>query len=475
MSISLGLVVVFTRLLEAEEWGIYSFAKRIATIGSIITLMGLSVALPRYIPMMRNKAPHADVPYRSNAVWLLILSSSAITVLWFGAVFTVGIQLVGDTKTVYAFYAGGLYLLTLAWLELFNSMLRADHHYRDFNRLGVVNQLLQLVFGTALLLFIGRSASLALVGSALGLSTAIIVSLYLIRLHGIRLFRWHHIDKDVRSSLLSYGAPRAPLSLLEELIVALPVIILGFLGEPIAAGLFAIANTIIIICVSVYRPVSVIMLPEFSEKIGLNQFASAHRALELIVQGWWYSSTVMIVLLIAFADILIPVIFGADYRAAVDILYILLIGVLFLSFYIASYSYANALMKKPVIMYCQLAGLAVNAGLIFTMYPIFGSTGIAVAASFGMAVTGGMLAFILLKSDPALFSLLRGLDMLACGLPLAGILMVNIFLDLTLFNRIVLTIPWVVLYFAAIHYRKIEWYEYVKKYLRNDRTGRYKT
>ncbi|MDB3916496.1 oligosaccharide flippase family protein, partial [Alphaproteobacteria bacterium] len=94
-------------------------------------------------------------------------------------------------------------------------------------------------------------------------------------------------------------------------------------------------------------------------------------------------SIVFVLITLATAEILVPVIFGEQYVEAPRIINILIISVVTITHSSLFAMWQIIENKQKYRLYCQLAGLSVNASISLTLVSYFGSAGVAIGSVCG--------------------------------------------------------------------------------------------
>lgn len=458
------IIVVLSWLLSPEEWGVFSVAKRTGTLISTVALIGITVSMTRYIPMERaRKSIYADY-YGTNAVFIVSIASITVAVIWLLVLFFIGRLFIQDEILLLALYAASFFFLALMWQLLITSFLRAEGYIRQFNMMTLTGQVFQLIFSTIAIVIIGSRAIYAILGSSIGILMVVIISsVFLIRL-GVAFFQREYLNRKIQREMISYGLPRMGMGILEILLVSFSLLLLGFKGNTYEAGLFAIALQFIAILQLIFQPITIVMLPEFSKLHGLEDIRGTETKIQVLIQGWLYIILFALIMLLAFINPVFQLIFKVDYMSAVGLLKILCIGVVPFSFYLTTYSYINAVAKKPYVLFILFIGIVINVVMFSILVPALGGTGAAIATSGGMVAVGIMMSILLLKFQPRAFGAIHISDFILCTAPIAGILVAGSVVD-NMGLLLIITIMLIGIYFKILKYRRVSWFLIVEKNL----------
>lgn len=423
------IVVVFSWMLPPDEWGAFSVAKRTGTLVATMALLGVSVAITRYIPMERARQSGDVGHYRLNAVFIIIVSSIIVTGLWLSGLTLIPRLFPLDDVLLLPLFAASLFIVALMWQLLLSSFLRAEGLLRRYNQTVLSGQLLQLIVGILALVIFYGNAFAALLGSATGLSIVVILIAIIIWRTKISVFRHNRLRKDIRRELLSYGYPRMGMGLFEILIISLSLILLGFTGARVEAGLLAIAVQFVAMLKLLFQPITVVMLPEFSSMHGRQDSSELRKKIQVLIKSWLYIISIVIVVLFIILDQLFNIILKEEYLAAVPLTQILLMGMIFYSLYLISVSYLNAVYKRAYSLYFLIVGTCVNIVLYIVLVPEWCEFGAALATCGGMIAVGGLAALFLLKVQPKAFSKINVINYSLCISPLVGVFLLNLLFE----------------------------------------------
>jgi len=456
------IVVIFSGFLQPDEWGVFSVAKRSATIIATIAILGVTDAISRYIPLQRAKESDNADYFGTNATYIIIRSSCAVTVVWLWGVYVISVTNLADGSLLIALLSATVFYLALMWQEFLSGFLRAEGFIGHFNVMRVMGQSMQLLFGVLILFLFGASANKVILGSALGIGVVVVAAAFILWRLGITIYRKRYVNRGIRKEISSYGVPRMVMILFEMLIISLSLLLLGFIGRPYEAGLFAISIHFIAIMKLFFQPIAFVMLPEFSKLHGMQDTEGIENKLQILIQGWLYIITFSIIMVLSFLDVVFDLLFKMEYAGATEFIKILLIGMIPFSFYLTTHSYINAILKRPYVLYILLIAIVVNIVLFFILIPLIGGIGSAVATSVSMGVVGGLMVLLLLKSQPRVFRVVNLFDFIICMLPLAGILLASYVLH-NLIVLIGIAILFLGLHLYLLKKREIAWFAIIEK------------
>jgi O-antigen/teichoic acid export membrane protein len=223
----LGLAL-YTRLMTAEQYGLYALV--LAGVGVINSLLlhWLSLAAGRFLPACRDSAS-------KRQLLGMVVSLFIALVMLTGAVGGLAVWLWPDPPMRKFVFLAVILAWCQGWFDLTLKLVNAQLAPVRYSLISSVKALLALSIGTALLYF-GFGAS----GALLGVLVSLVVSPLLAWKQWQGGLAWHHDVKHVRS-LLSYGAPLALTFALAFVVDASDRFFLGFFRDSSQVGTYAAA------------------------------------------------------------------------------------------------------------------------------------------------------------------------------------------------------------------------------------------
>lgn len=368
------LISIFGRLLGATILGEYLLLRRVAAWFQPLTQLGLGVALPRYTAYSAQRHPVAQLAY---------FLASAICI--FPVVFAFGVVLGLVRATVGKVLFGSAELSNLV-LPVFLLILGGGAQmivygfYRGrlmMKRAGA----LQLCAGavpivTTAALF--HTRSVVMIVSATGLcvfAVAFVFGLPIIKeIHRSRAQVLRNVGNCARE-LLRYGLWRVPGELsLGALLAIGPVVATHYMPVKRVSYLLLALSMLTVASIST-EPLGLVFLSKLSMMLADNRRGDVEKYVRHLTSAVLDCSVFIAIQLIIFADVLIQFWIGPKMLDGVSVIRVLLVGVPFYMFYMASRSAVDAGSVKPLNARNVTISLgALLLGLLLTVAYVPGDT-----------------------------------------------------------------------------------------------------
>lgn len=373
---SLAFSIIVTRALDRGGKGLFSSALSAIAIGTAIANFGLGKSIIYYV----NQASHARGSVSGSILTILPVSLTFAITFSFILLPTAARQ--GSTLLVVALLAA-----TTIATGFQESFLRSLRRLRPVNVSSLCQSLLQLPI-LWVLLHVGA------LDVKLALSVALVTITVRLTLLTLSLAQESELRpqsgqiKDTLQALLRYGVTYQVYSLLWVCHIRLDVLMLERIQGSDSAGIYATGANLAQLLWRVPNALMLVILPHLAsmgnERNAMTFAAKSTRTAAPLLVG-------LALLGYAFADPLIPLLYGENFRGATTSFYILLPGVvagalhLMLSGSLVASGHLRLLVKNAAI--ALVANLTLN---YFLLIPRYGDAGAALAS----AITYG-LTFIL--------------------------------------------------------------------------------
>lgn len=326
---------------------------------------------------------HAFAQLHSHSLWMTVAAAIAVGAI--GAVYLalgVGVPidpllavlaLVGIPPAIY-------------YLYVVNLLLGVGETDR-FNRFELLARSTPLVFILALAMWPSPISFLAATVAA-----SVLVSAVLFR--AARSFGPPQVAVDKRRLLrcVRYGFKAYVVMMLGFLLVRIPVLFLGWMGQPEAVGQLSVALQLADMAGLLPATVAMLLFPRLVREEGQRERA---------VRQWLLRVALVMlpccVLIAAFADPVIPFVFGDAFRGSVAVLQAMLPGVFVLALISVMSQYVAAAGLRWTIVVPWLLGVGVTAGIGWVSMPELGARGAGIAFSCGHAVVFLSIAVLCIR------------------------------------------------------------------------------
>jgi O-antigen/teichoic acid export membrane protein len=319
----------------------YAVARRVLAFLQPITMLGLSVGLPRYIALADGRGePERSSQYFYAAVLgvggftTILVSALLVWPGWFSFVFF------GSSEDRYLLPPMVLMLLGMSLHAIVYAFFRGKMAVRHANALqfinnGVIPLLIFALFHkdvASLLRYLGL-AWIGTTGTILGISS-------------LKPGRVGRLKGS--GELLGYGLRRLPGDFAMTAVLALPAIFTAHVAGMREAGFVAFGLAIVNMISAVFAPVGIVLLPKVSRAIGAGDFQEVHREIVLIRRMTLLLAGAMVILVELSGGALVRLYLGPGYSPAAPIIKVLVLGALPLAFFSALRSAIDAYHHRAI-------------------------------------------------------------------------------------------------------------------------------
>ena len=213
-----------------------------------------------------------------------------------------------------------------------------------------------------------------------GLITIGIEIVYFIHRYGLRLSipQWRNV-----TMVVGYGLRHHVARFSNVLNNRMGAIILAFFATRAEIGYFILASSLMGFVVTIPTALTKALLPRVAaDENGKADVIAVSAKVSGIVCGG------AIVLILILREPLVTILFSTAFAPAIPHLLLLAPGVFIRSMTKVMVPYFNGINKPQITTYAVGAGITVNVALVFSLYPILGVSGAAIAMTAGYFVSG---------------------------------------------------------------------------------------
>lgn len=306
-AVTLVLFIVLARLLEPEDFGLFALASILIEVGRVLSSGGLGDAVIR--------APAPDVRFFSTVFWLNLGLSLSFALL-IGLSAPLYVTFLGVTDGLSIIYALALTLPLGSLGAVHGAILAREFRYSMLTLQAMLSGISSGL--VAVTLALNGYGVWALVAQAFVGSTVSIVFAWVVA-------RWRpslQFDISVLTSIMAFGASLAVTQLIWMLLVRMQDLFIGSFLGPAAVGVYRIAWRVIeLIANMLLGPIGNVSLVTFSR-----MQSELQRLRHAYGQLIGYASFLVFPMVLGFAAtaaLLIPLIFGENWAAAVPVTQVL--------------------------------------------------------------------------------------------------------------------------------------------------------
>jgi O-antigen/teichoic acid export membrane protein len=384
-----GMAVLLARLLGADSYGLYNIALTVATLGSAFSVIGLDSALIRYVAVYSRRADRAGLlgTLRVGIGLPMLVSGAAALVLWLLAG-PLARDLVGDPRLEPLIRIAALLVPAMVSNSVLASTLQGAQ------RIGwavVAEQFAQPIvrFGILIVLAVlGMTPEGAVLASTLATVAATVLLVWFVH----RQVSLAGVTGSVRAepgTMLRFSLPVYFSNLVNTFGGNLQTLLLGAMASVASAGIFAVANQVMLVGVIFHSAVVSAAMPIFAELQDSEDRGRLH-ALYRTTSKWTFTLNLPFFLMAVLYPAALLSIFGPDFTNGSTALAIL--G--FASLTNAATGTSGAVLDMTGHTHVKLINTTLSVGLAIVLnlilIPAMGVTGAAIA-SLGSVATVNLL------------------------------------------------------------------------------------
>ncbi|MGI0091164.1 MAG: oligosaccharide flippase family protein [Nitrososphaerales archaeon] len=436
----LGFVFLATllRLLPAAEYGIYSAVLLVAGIAINFACFGLNLSAARYIALLREQDEQASWIAARKILYVSILFTSAVTAVYLGISPFLSIYFTKSPSWTFIFLLGGAYLFLGSISNISSGIIQGLKKYKQLAKILTVSRVVMVGFSIAVLEFVDRSVTFAIVAWLIYFVITITWMLIIINRNILRAR-----GSFGYSNLLRYTFPLGIASIIATFSSNADQVIVGGYLTPVSLGVYNAAITISGALGLVFlTPLTTAFLPEASSSSSEqgNISNGLRIALRFVTLGVLPASLfvcgISLQLLSLFSG-------GGSYLAGVDPLELISSFYVFLAIQTVILVLLQAVGKTFHVMLVGVVAASTDICVALLLVPNLGIAGAALS-KVSVALMGMFVALYLARRY------LKGLDSpqfyfkgaLCAAIPFATILILSNFVS----ARVVTLAPYSILY-----------------------------
>jgi len=334
-------------LLGPQGFGEYTLTRRALNLMHLPLMMGVGIAAPRYIAIVR--AGMSAQESQSSFVFAT-LTAGVIPALLVCALLnlvpeTAAVVLFGTSSLAHVIPAATVALSGVALHSVVYAVYRGQGKMANANALQFVNLGIMPV---AAFVFAEGGASAVLL--AMGLAWLLFAGMAAIHVITSERLGWLGIP-SVRAhagTLLRFGLPRVPGEFALIGLFAIPALIAVRAHGVVVAGQFSAAISILTIAGGVFAPIGLVLLPRISAQAAAGDLAGVRRLVVRVLTGGILLAGAGAVAGVVVIPVLVRWYFGEAFMAAVPIFRVCLMGAVPYVIYVLMRNILDALDVKAV-------------------------------------------------------------------------------------------------------------------------------
>ena len=370
------------RNLSTAQFGLfYSVMSSVLFIGGLFTDLGYSSALTKFISEFRAKGQFSHL----KKSFLIVLSIKLfLSLLVSGIVFFLsGFLAKYYFKSPEAVFVVQIFALVLFFGALNNLLIPIFQGFQKMFMMSLVNFLQKFFFFLFVVLFFFIGFSKSVVIPTLAFALGILLPFILLFFPAFRLVRLKSVESVKVSKrflfrkLSAFAFPSLLSGLAGFVIGYIDVIILTALVPLSDVGVYNSVLPTALILAYFGSALSSVMFPMVSELHAKNEVERLKKGVRKLYNYVLFGLLPLALVVFAFPDLILRILFGGAYTSGALSLQILVIGVVFLSIAQVNNSVLGGLGFPKSVMIITFIAAIFNASLNLVLIPFFGIPGAA--------------------------------------------------------------------------------------------------
>ena len=371
--------VLIVRYTTQAEFGIYSLAVALVSIFSLISTLGLQQGAARYISVLRGDEERTKAVAASALQIGIATGLASFLILYFSSEF-ISKRIFNISEFTKALRIVSLSIPFAVVVNIFISIFRGygiikpKVYFQDLGR--------PLIFLLSILILIALGLPFISILYAYVFSIAIVaISLLLLAYKKLDIHIFDIKAGNLKKELLSFSTPLLSVGLMWMIFNWTDTLMLGYFRGAEDVGLYNVGIALAKLLIFPLGALAFVFLPIAGDLYSKNLMPELKRTYQVLTK-WVFSITLPVFLIFfLFPEVVLTFIFGERYAGAALILRILSLGFMFHTFMGANGMTLMVLGKSKILMWIALFGAVLNVLLNYSLIPLYGVVGAAIATT----------------------------------------------------------------------------------------------
>lgn len=380
--------------LGTAEYGTFSLAVSVFDIIAMISFLGVTTAILRFIPEARAKADNGRIKDLIFSAFRISITASAVLAffLYLSSGF-ISIRIFSNPglepllvlmAVAIPFYSAGGVATTV--LRSYGKM-----EFEVFTKFIVENAVKLLL--AALFISMGLGVFGVTVAFVVSILSTFVLALYFMQTRAVRFFSRRMSFSGLEQPLLRYSLPLMLSSIVYVIIAWADVLILGAFKPASEVGLYSAALPTAGLLLLLPMALNSLFLPVIAQLLSLKKKAEFSTVYYTLSKWIFFGNFGIFLMFFFFGRQVLRVLFTQPYEAAGLALQILAAGHLFYSVFFNSSDVLGALNKPRLILKNTVISSAANVVINLLLIPPLGFVGAAIGTSASYLLLGGLNAY----------------------------------------------------------------------------------
>ncbi|MEW6221787.1 MAG: flippase [Candidatus Hadarchaeota archaeon] len=380
--------IILARNLGPTDYGLFYYVLAFVLIVGTVRDFGIGQAVVRYIPEFMHKKQHGKL--KSSIVFYAVVQIAYSTVL--ALVLVVFADQIA-ASFIEAQAAAWILRMLAGWFlfeaifTVFKTVFQGFREMTPFSVLGFLEVFLPFVFFIFVMILLGSSAANVALAYMIGLAVTSVIALGIFfKKHSEILKTKTEISKPLVKDMFKFSIPIVIGGIMGAIFGQMNTLFIGKIRTPAEAGLYQVAYPISDLLAYFPMAIGIVLFPMASELWAKREHGLLGQAMTTLMKFSFIAIVPLALIMIAFPNIVISLIFGQEYVAASTALQILVISMVIGAVLVVPKRALLGMGQSRIhTIILSLRGfLAFSLSLLFI--PIYGIEGAAVATLFSTLV-----------------------------------------------------------------------------------------
>ncbi len=381
--------LLVTKTLGAKSWGTFALSLAVLQIATVIGRLGIDTALLKFTAeyVAKGEIDNLRTVYKKS-LFLVLLFSTFVAILVYSLSPVLATEIFHERNLTNHFRTISFAVVPAVLLWLHSGCIRGLKKIKQYMLLQQTG-----IFGVVIVLFtlclkISKAPTLPVITYSVAIFILSIISIYLWRKYLLAFFIRLNYSQSNQSTayaaryskILSISVPMLLSNSLFLIMGWIDTLMLGVFGNTQEVGVYNVALRLSMITSMTLMAINTIAAPKFAEFWGNRDIKSLARVAQQSTRLTFWMSFPILLLFLIFPECILGL-FGEEFKMGAFALMILAMGQ-FINAVSGSVGYILQMTdKQKVFRDVVLFAVIINILLCFSLIPVFGILGAAIANS----------------------------------------------------------------------------------------------
>ncbi len=372
------LKIIMTRFLGPEKFGIYTLSFAIFSIITMITLIGLPVAIPRLVAYYAGKKQlHKVKTLIRNSIFIVLCLSIFLSILVFLLADQIAL-LFGNTLLTPLIQ---LFAFAIPFYTIYTITQKAIEGLKKVRYSTIAELVLNIIRAVAIsaALFLGYKLFGVVIAYIITTILALLLSFYFLNTKVLNIIQTTP-TKNLYKNILKFTLPLSVMNFSNSVLSWVDTLIIGYFLIEAQIGIYNVAITLAGLVVIFLSATQAALTPLLTEEYAKNKTKQLKETYKLMSFWLFLIISPLILLMYALPNELLSL-FGQPFTAGITSFLILIFGFLLTATFGQAGPILLSIGKPKVLMFNALTTIIVDVILNILLIPKYGIAGAALATT----------------------------------------------------------------------------------------------